>query len=554
MSFIRKHPLLCYFALTFAISWGGFLIAIRPDGFPGTPELFQARLPLAVLAMILGPSFAGLLLTALVFGRTGLRDYRARLLRWRVGLRWYATVLLLGPLLLLAVGLALSIRSAEFLPAILVTEDKAGLVQFGIAVALGAGIFEELGWTGFATPLLRRRFSVPATGLLLGLVWAAWHLLAALWGSSALSGPLVRTSYLLDPFLLLVAFRVLMVWVYDRTGSLPIAILMHLSLTGGARILVAPGLAGASLLSFDVAWLLVIGAVVAAVVLKDLMRSHPVAAYYGLVFAISWGGILIVILPTGIPGNTDEVARLMPFTLLALFAGPSIAGVVMTGLTGGKAGFGALFSRLNRWRVGFRWYAAALLLAPLLVTAVLLAFSLASPEYLPGILSAESKASLILLGIGMGLVGGGLLEELGWTGFVVPRLRLRHAAFPAALFVGVLWGVWHFLIAFWTGGAFAGDDWAAYAVGVLAFYLAALPAWRVLLVWLHDRSGSLLLVMLMHASLSASTLILQPTVTGPPFAAWNLAFAALLWAVVGAVAVTHRGSRLSHQPPLRTAT
>ena len=63
MSFIRKHPLLCYFTLTFAISWGGLLIAIGPDGFGGTPEMFQARLPLAVVAMILGPSLAGLLLT-----------------------------------------------------------------------------------------------------------------------------------------------------------------------------------------------------------------------------------------------------------------------------------------------------------------------------------------------------------------------------------------------------------------------------------------------------------------------------------------------------------
>lgn len=554
MSFIRRHPLGCYFALTFAISWGGFLVAIGPDGFPGTPELFQARLPRAVLAMLAGPSIAGLLLTELVQGGTGLRDYLARLLRWRVGLRWYAIALSLGPILLLAVGLTLSLRSAEFLPAILVSPDKAGLVKFGLAVALGAGIFEELGWTGFATPLLRRRFSVAATGLVLGLVWAAWHLLAALWGASSLSGPLVRTSYLLDPFLFLVAFRMLMVWVYDRTRSLPIAMLMHLSLTGGARILLPAGLTGASLMCFDILWLLVTGAVVAALVLKDQMRSHPVAAYYALVFAISWGGILVVTLPTGIPGNAEDVARLMPWALLALFAGPSIAGVVMTGLTGGKAGFGALRSRVTRWRVGVRWYAAALLLAPGLVTGTLLMFSLASRQYLPGVLSADGKPGLILFGIGMGLVGGGLLEELGWTGFVVPWLRPRHAAVPTALFVGLLWGVWHFLIAWWSGGAFTGGDWPSYAAGVLAFYLAALPAWRVLLVWLHDRTGSLLLVMLMHASLSSSTLILQPAITGPPFTAWNLGLAALLWAVVGVVAVAHRGSRLPRHLPLKPAT
>ncbi len=553
MPFIRKHPLLCYFALTFAISWGGFLIAIGPDGFPGTPELFEARLPLAVLAMILGPSVAGLLLTALVLGRPGLVEFRARLLRWRVGLRWYAIACLLGPLLLLAVGLALSVRAAEFLPAILVTEDPAGLVGLGIAIALGAGIFEELGWTGFATPMLRRRFGVPATGLLLGMVWAAWHLLAAWWGSSALSGSFARASYLVDPFLFLVVFRMLMVWVHDRTGSLLIAILMHVGLTAAARILLAPGLVGGSLLSLDVAWLLAMGAVVAAVVLREPMRSHPVVAYFALVFAVSWGGILIVVLPTGIPGSPADVARLMPLALLALFAGPSVAGLVMTGLTGGRAAFAALGSRIRHWRTGAEWYATALLLAPLLLAAVLLALSLSSPDYLPGILSAEGKAGVILFGIGMGLVGGGLLEELGWTGFVVPRLRLRRGAFPTALIVGVLWGGWHFLIACWAGGALAGGQWAAYAIGVLAFYLLALPAWRVLLVWLHDRTGSLLLVMLMHASLSASMLILQPTATGRPFAAWNLVFAAVLWAVVGAVAAMRHGARNAPHPVLRTA-
>jgi hypothetical protein len=51
------------------------------------------------------------------------------------------------------------------------------------------------------------------------------------------------------------------------------------------------------------------------------MRSHPVAAYYSLVFAISWGGILIVTLPSGLPGHADDVARLMPFALLGVGLG-----------------------------------------------------------------------------------------------------------------------------------------------------------------------------------------------------------------------------------------
>ena len=70
------------------------------------------------------------------------------------------------------------------------------------------------------------------TGLIVGVLWGAWHFLVIFWGSgtflrSAPAGPLPARGPLL---LCLPAFRVLMVWVYDRTGSLLVAMLMHASL------------------------------------------------------------------------------------------------------------------------------------------------------------------------------------------------------------------------------------------------------------------------------------------------------------------------------------
>ena len=126
----------------------------------------------------------------------------------------------------------------------------------------------------------------------------------------------------------------------------------------------------------------------------------------------------------------------MPLVLVALFAGPSVAGILTTGLVSGRAGLRELLSRLLRWRVGARWYAAALLTAPFLVTTVLLALSLLSPEFIPGIVTTDNKIALLLFGIGWGLLGGGLLEELGWTGFAVPRLRLRYTAFTTGAHCG----------------------------------------------------------------------------------------------------------------------
>src|SRR5215204_5622442 len=109
-AFIERHPLLSYFTLTFAISWGGFLIVVGgPGGIPGTKEQLETLLPIALLAMFAGPPVAGVLLTGLLYGRAGFRDLLTRMRRWRVGARWYAVALLLAPLLFTAVPIALSL-------------------------------------------------------------------------------------------------------------------------------------------------------------------------------------------------------------------------------------------------------------------------------------------------------------------------------------------------------------------------------------------------------------------------------------------------------------
>jgi membrane protease YdiL (CAAX protease family) len=274
--------------------------------------------------------------------------------------------------------------------------------------------------------------------------------------------------------------------------------------------------------------------------IKALVARRPVLTFYVLVFAISWGGILVLVGPNRIPGTTEDVERLFPFALMMQFAGPSIAGILMTGLVSGWAGLRELRSRLLRWRVGARWYAAALLPGPLIVAVVLFALSLASPVFVPGIVTTDNRTTLLLFGLGWGLIGGGFLEELGWTGFAVPRLRLRSGALITGLVVGLLWGAWHFLIAFWSVGALAaGLPLGAFVAGFLAFYVIALPAYRVLMVWLYDRTASLFLAMLMHAVLSASTLVFQPESTSG-YLTWNLVLAAALWVVVAAVGVGNR--------------
>jgi len=284
--------------------------------------------------------------------------------------------------------------------------------------------------------------------------------------------------------------------------------------------------------------------------IKVFIESYPLLIYFALVFAISWGGVLMVIGPSGILGTTEQAETLLPIAILAMLAGPSVAGFVLTGLLYGRAGFRDLLSRMRRWRVGARWYAVALLTVPLLFTAVFLALSLTSPEFLPGIFVSEDKASVLLFGIAAGLMVG-FFEELGWTGFAVPKLRLRHGILSTGLIVGVLWGAWHFLTnGVWASGTTSGELLLSLFLPAVLFTLlvGVLPAFRVLMVWVYERTdGSLLVAMLMHASLTASTLILTPVVTGVAFLTYGLVLATAMWLVVGAVAVAN-GGHISRQP------
>src|SRR6266536_1788034 len=99
--------------------------------------------------------------------------------------------------------------------------------------------------------------------------------------------------------------------------------------------------------------------------IATLVRRHPVVAYYILTFAISWGGILLVVGgPAGIPGTQAQIDRLMPLAILFMLFGPCLASLVCTGLVDGRAGYAALLARLCTWRVNPVWYAVALLTAP----------------------------------------------------------------------------------------------------------------------------------------------------------------------------------------------
>ena len=260
---IRRHPLASYFALAYGVTWGAILTYLATLGFDfGRVGMNEALVIFGFMAA--GPSTAGIVLTAVIGGRRGLGDLWRRL--WHVGVpvRWYALALLTCPLLLLAVLLVLSTwGSADYAPAFL---------PFGVAAGLLAGTFEEIGWTGFATPHLLDRFTPLRAGLTLGLAWAVWHGLADFSGNVASMGLGPWMVWMIVYWILpLTGYRVLMTWAYDNHRSLALGILMHASYTGWLAALTMEMPAGTGLvaLTWSIPFALGIWVLVVALVARS---------------------------------------------------------------------------------------------------------------------------------------------------------------------------------------------------------------------------------------------------------------------------------------------
>ena len=280
--------------------------------------------------------------------------------------------------------------------------------------------------------------------------------------------------------------------------------------------------------------------------IKKFIKSHQGVTYFVLTFILTWGGMTMAAYPGGFPITDEQFERAGAFVYVAMLVGPSGAGLLLTGFLDGRAGFRELLSRLRKWQVSVRWYIIALLTAPLMITTILLGLSLLSSEFQPAIFISNDRPTLMLSAIVAGLVVG-FFEELGWTGFAVPRLKQRYGVLNTGLIVGFLWGAWHFL-PFWKSDTFSA---AVPLVLLLGQLFSWLPPYRILMVLVYDRTESVLVSVLMHASLMASLSIFVPAeLSGTTLLTWILSWAAGLWVVVGVVAMAN-GGRLSVQPAKR---
>lgn len=252
----ERWPVVVFFGLAVGLSW---LVWIPTFALVDN----QVVLTLGLVAGSFGPAGAGAALTKLEGRR--LRDWLRGMAVWRLPVRWYVVALGL-PLTWVAATTAVVVAGGgtidlATLPRRLVS--WAGGMAF---VFVAGGGNEEPGWRGYALPRLQREYSALTASVVIGVVWACWHL------------PMVAFSVLdfgEKPFVLylpmVVAISVLYTWLYNNTrGSVLLAMLLHASVnTSGALAPVSvetfQRLQGSNL-SLSVR--LVVGAVLAGVLLS----------------------------------------------------------------------------------------------------------------------------------------------------------------------------------------------------------------------------------------------------------------------------------------------
>jgi len=225
--------------------------------------------------------------------------------------------------------------------------------------------------------------------------------------------------------------------------------------------------------------------------LTALMRRRPIIAFFALAYGISWAMLLVLYGLLGLPAA---------LVILLQTLGPTLAALVMAGLLEGPAGRRRLLARVRIWRVARRWYAFALVGIP----AVCVLAALALPGAFVGLGDASAVKLVIefLVFMAVGFFSGPLFEEPGWRGFALPRLQAQTGALRATLVLGALWSAWHlpqYLVPEWA------DENGGLDPTLVATFLVMVIAIAPVMTWVFNRTkGSLLLVMLAHASINAS--------------------------------------------------
>jgi membrane protease YdiL (CAAX protease family) len=205
-SLIRRYPLVTFFVLAYALSWWAWpLYALDLSPSPIVP----------------GPFVAAFIVLAITRGKTGVVGLLRRMVRWRVGVQWYAAALLL-PIVVALTAVALNILLLGAQPSSSAAElgGLPSLIPTFFILLLIPGIggaWEEPGFRGYALPVLQNGRSALFAALILGVLWAFWHLPFYITGVDDWA-----------EMVQIIAWSVALAWLFNNTrGSVLLVMMMH---------------------------------------------------------------------------------------------------------------------------------------------------------------------------------------------------------------------------------------------------------------------------------------------------------------------------------------
>jgi membrane protease YdiL (CAAX protease family) len=257
--------------------------------------------------------------------------------------------------------------------------------------------------------------------------------------------------------------------------------------------------------------------------LSSVVKRHPIVTFFVLTYVLAWAIESPLVFFTDSLTNTQDLV----LTILASNV-PSVMAIVLTAVVLGRGALRKLLGRLLIWRVNPLWY-LVVFLGPVALVG--------------GVVALNALLGGPALSLGMPLVGAAIFlafhifpgsalgEEIGWRGYVLPRLQARMSALSASLILAPIWALWHLPLwlqgkPFQTPTLYAGFVVSAFALSVI-------------LTWVYNSTGgSLLLVVLLHATVNLPVTLaidqLGSRATVPLLLYWGLMIAAAMVVVFAA--------------------
>lgn len=254
----------------------------------------------------------------------------------------------------------------------------------------------------------------------------------------------------------------------------------------------------------------------------DVSDVRALVWFFVLTFALSWAiWIPVMTASFGLPGITFPPSGLVAALM------PGIAAIVIAARMGGGSAVRALLRQLTVWRVGVRWYAAAVLIGPAFIAIAFVASSLWRGSWLPAPeVTIAAVVSMILI-----QTPNTLSEEVGWRGFALPRMAAKLGWLRASLILGFIWGAWH--LPYWISA----PNVHLYGAGAVALFFVIPVSGSLFFAWIYRATRSVLLAWLAHLSINV-TIAFMPLAGEDVGSLWPQAMYTVLILGLGIFAAT----------------